>query len=356
VWIGIIILMIANKMLNQNIKISFIIPVYNAEKYLAQCVDSILNQSYSNLEVILVDDGSTDSSGSICDNYANQYSTVKTIHKKNGGVASTRNTGIKEASGDYIFFIDNDDWIDGKIMSGLVDIIKKTNVDVIINKYYIVGNNEISRGNEFIKEEFINNKSLRDVLTYFKESRINLMAPWEYVIKRSIIVDNNLFFNTDQNGVDDSCFTPILFCHCKSFYLNNEPIYYWRQRSDSQGSTHKKHEYILKMISVVTSLNNYLKSINEDYRKDYIYFSMYKNIFSVVGEYYNYSNEDKKFLSRWCHNNRILIKEASVRSGLFHRSSVFLFGIFWGPIISYNLAKFKGRFFMYIFKTTKNNS
>ena len=91
--------------------LSVIVPVYNVEAYLVKCVESILNQTYPNLEVILVDDGSPDGSGAICDTFADKDSRVKVIHKPNGGLSSARNAGLEEASGEYITFVDSDDWI-----------------------------------------------------------------------------------------------------------------------------------------------------------------------------------------------------------------------------------------------------
>ena len=98
--------------MEQDILISVIVPVYNAEKYLVRCVDSILNQTYSNLEVILVDDGAKDNSGAVCDMYAQKDERVRVVHKENGGLSSARNAGIDIASGDYLGFVDSDDWIE----------------------------------------------------------------------------------------------------------------------------------------------------------------------------------------------------------------------------------------------------
>lgn len=97
--------------MEQNYKISVVVPIYNVEAYLSRCVDSILNQTYSNLEVILVDDGATDGSGAICDSYAARDSRVQVIHKENGGLSSARNAGIDVATGDFLTFVDSDDWI-----------------------------------------------------------------------------------------------------------------------------------------------------------------------------------------------------------------------------------------------------
>lgn len=101
--------------------ISIIIPVYNAERYINKCIDSVLSQSYANWELLLIDDGSSDGSGKICDGYSKKDDRIKTIHKKNGGVSSARNLGIEQASGDFITFIDSDDWVESDYLQDFVD-------------------------------------------------------------------------------------------------------------------------------------------------------------------------------------------------------------------------------------------
>lgn len=97
--------------MNKDIKVSIIIPVYNVEKYLERCVNSVLKQTYKNVEIILVDDGSPDGSPGICDRYASEYNTVKVLHKANEGLGLTRNAGLRLATGDYVMFVDSDDYI-----------------------------------------------------------------------------------------------------------------------------------------------------------------------------------------------------------------------------------------------------
>src|SRR5699024_8688641 len=113
------------------LKISVIVPVYNAEKYLHRCIKSILDQTYKNLEIILVDDGSIDTSGKICDYYDHKDERIKVIHKENGGQSSARNTGLTIASGDYVSFVDSDDWIVEDIYEYCINLIKTTNCDVV---------------------------------------------------------------------------------------------------------------------------------------------------------------------------------------------------------------------------------
>lgn len=110
--------------------ISVVVPIYNVEKYLHRCVDSIINQTYKNLEIILVDDGSLDSCPKICDDYSKKDNRIKVIHKKNGGLSDARNAGMKIAKGEYISFVDSDDWIEHEMMERLYEVMVETNGDI----------------------------------------------------------------------------------------------------------------------------------------------------------------------------------------------------------------------------------
>ncbi len=124
--------------MNRENQISVIVPVYNVETYLARCVDSILAQTYQNLEVILVDDGATDSSGAICDDFAAKDSRVRVIHKANGGLSSARNAGLEAATGEYIAFVDSDDWIEPDAYAHLLHLMQKYQVQLACGGRYDV--------------------------------------------------------------------------------------------------------------------------------------------------------------------------------------------------------------------------
>ncbi len=124
--------------MNRDTKISVIVPVYNVEEYLARCVDSVLAQTYENLEVILVDDGATDTSGTICDDFAAKDSRVKVIHKENGGLSSARNTGLEAATGECIAFVDSDDWIEPDAYAHLLGLMEKHQVKLVCGGRYDV--------------------------------------------------------------------------------------------------------------------------------------------------------------------------------------------------------------------------
>ena len=119
----------------KNELVSVIVPVYNVEKYLVQCVDSILNQTYKNIEIILVDDGSTDSSGEICDRYAGSNNNIQCIHKKNQGLGMARNSGIEAASGEYIVFVDSDDYLGENHIANLYAGICSSEADTCIGGF-----------------------------------------------------------------------------------------------------------------------------------------------------------------------------------------------------------------------------
>ncbi len=124
--------------MQQDILVSVIVPVYNVEEYLERCVDSILAQSYNHLEVVLVDDGATDSSGRICDDYADRDSRVRVIHKENGGLSSARNAGIDMASGDYLEFVDSDDWIEPDAVETMLHLALEHRTELVTAGRYDV--------------------------------------------------------------------------------------------------------------------------------------------------------------------------------------------------------------------------
>ena len=127
--------------MNKNVKISIIVPVYKVEKYLDKCVNSIVGQTYKNLEIILVDDGSPDNCPAMCDEWAQKDSRIKVIHKKNGGLSSARNAGLDACTGDYIGFVDSDDWIEPDMYEYLLNIGMKNNADVSRCEFVIEAEN-----------------------------------------------------------------------------------------------------------------------------------------------------------------------------------------------------------------------
>ena len=161
--------------------ISVIIPVYNIEKLLSKCIESVISQTYSNIEIILIDDGSTDSSGNICDEYLSKDSRIKVFHKKNGVLSSARNYGIKESTGNYLFFLDSDDFVDSNIIKKLYKNLIDTNSNISISNRI----NYYDNGKKYVR--FYNGN---DVKIFNKMESLEEMNLYNYL---SIIILLNTF-------------------------------------------------------------------------------------------------------------------------------------------------------------------
>ncbi len=169
--------------------VSVIVPIYNSEKYLKRCVDSILSQTFSDFELLLVDDGSTDGSGSICDEYSAKDSRVRVFHKENGGVSSARNLGLDNARGEWITFVDSDDYLE---KSFLAELSEFEDVDFVIS-----GGRFINKGRNYAPQS-ISKMKVEDDLPFMDEQlmQIYLRTPWAKLYKHSIILQNNLRFDS----------------------------------------------------------------------------------------------------------------------------------------------------------------
>ncbi len=180
-------------------KISVIVPVYKVEKYLNKCVDSIINQTYKNLEIILVDDGSPDNCGKICDEYSKKDNRIKVIHKENGGLSSARNAGLEIATGDYIGFVDSDDWIEKSMYSDMLNCAVKNNADVVRCGFFRHENENIECVNG-TQMEYILDKEYR--LIELIDGGLLEGAAWNKLYKKYIFqdirYDETIFRNEDS--------------------------------------------------------------------------------------------------------------------------------------------------------------
>ena len=214
--------------------ISIIVPVYNVEKYLEECIDSILNQTYKNLEIILVDDGSTDNSGIICEDYAKIDSRIKVIHKKNGGLSDARNVGIDKALGEFIIFVDSDDYIDRSMCEILFAYANKYNVDIVsCNFKRVFEDNIIEFNTPLFKEKmkiFTSNKILEK---YFLTLAPEIFATWNKLYKKRLFfADERIRFPVNRLH-EDIATTYKLYAKSEKVILLNELLYNYRQRNDS---------------------------------------------------------------------------------------------------------------------------
>ena len=208
--------------------ISVIIPIYNVELYLAQCLDSVLNQSYKHIELILVNDGSTDSSPQICENYALNDSRIVVIHQENCGVSSARNYGTRLSSGDYIIYVDSDDYWRGEgNLLNIVQIINDTNADVVCFGAILQYNN----GTEIEPTESpkIIGRSKLDILSYLIKNAKFEVSAWSKVIKRDVIVENNIKFEIGLVSAEDIDWNFSIFMCAETLAIYDRPFYIYRQ-------------------------------------------------------------------------------------------------------------------------------
>lgn len=208
-------------------KISIIIPVYKVEAYLPQCIESVINQTYHNLEIILVDDGSPDKCGEICDQYAQRDERIHVIHKQNGGVARARNDGIEYASGDYISFIDSDDWIAENAYEILYQGLKQYDVDCAVGRCVTVvdKNGDLSprkNSDSPVKCETAS-EAMKHVL-------LNGSAVWNRLFKREVF--QHIRFPLDRVN-DDEVVALHAYAECKNIVFLNQDTYFYRIRQNS---------------------------------------------------------------------------------------------------------------------------
>lgn len=213
--------------------ISVIVPVYNVEKYLDRCIDSIVKQTYKNLEIILVDDGATDTCPEMCDLWKNKDDRIRVIHKENGGLSSARNEGLKHAKGEYVIFIDSDDWIENDFLEKLYEEAKLYNLDIVCGGYKtFFSDNHLEEKRR--KEELINLGVVkgRDFLLAQLESNDYRMEVWDDLYRRDFLLENNLFF---IEGVlhEDEEYTPRALLAAKRVKLVNVCGYMYRKRENS---------------------------------------------------------------------------------------------------------------------------
>lgn len=229
-----------------NIRISIIIPVYNAEKYLSETLDSILNQTFTDFEVIAVNDGSTDSSLDILKLYKNKDKRIRIIDKKNSGVSDARNTGIKNATGEYVCFVDADDILAQEYIEAMFDVVSKYGADMVVCRYvtfrksnqitYVHGNSDVNQV-----------KSVTDLL-----ERGLLTSAWNKLIKKEIIIKNNILYDTNMTFGEDLFFCWKVYLKSNLIYYLDKELYFYRLMNE--GATAKYHPELYE---------NYKRAFNE---------------------------------------------------------------------------------------------
>lgn len=249
--------------MNDN-KVSVIVPIYNVESYLKQCIDSIINQSYQNIEIILVDDGSTDNSGRIADEYSKKDKRIKVIHKYNEGVSSARNTGIEVATGEYICFSDADDYLMNDYVEYLLNLITQNDADVSLTKEMFTTFHKNQIEHDKI-EEYSAEKVTKEILIY------NIpIGVYCKMFKRSFLNKNNIRFISNIFIGEGFNFNTAAFQRANKVVVGNKKIYFYRRNNPTSATTkfsmnkwenalyaiqNIKNDLIIKSNDIITAWN-----------------------------------------------------------------------------------------------------
>ena len=233
--------------------ISVIVPVYNAEKYLVQCIESILDQTFSNFELLLIDDGSADGSAEICRSYQGKDKRVRLLQQENAGASAARNRGLEEAQGTYIMFVDSDDYIDSALLERAYDTIKETDADL-----YICGLSvEIFKKMEIVSQKKYVSKGkngyrTREILENFGEFFPDqyIYGPCHKLYHRKTIEENKVRFDNDLTIWEDFLFNQHILMGCETVYISDEALYHYRMEGEGSLS-HRSNPYYYKMTTFV---------------------------------------------------------------------------------------------------------
>lgn len=232
--------------MNNQPLLSVIIPVYNVEKYLAQCLDSVCNQTYSSLEILVIDDESPDNSGKIADEYAKKDSRIKVLHISNSGAAGARNRALDICNGEYIMFVDSDDWLEKSAIEVMMKNMLDNNCDMVLCQYYDEFTNK-SENHTFLEKSFICSD-----MTFIKD----MIKKWEYIINWNKIYKTsaiNAIRFVEGRCIDDEFFTYKAIMNMKSIYIGNEYLYHYRMRKSSvMGDRKKQNQRHIDQVDFVT--------------------------------------------------------------------------------------------------------
>jgi len=276
----------------KNPKISVIIPIYNTSKYLKYCIESVLNQDYKNVEVLLVNDGSTDNSGKICENYKDAHKRVKVIHQNNSGASTARNKGLDHATGDYIMFLDSDDfWVDS-CLGRIVDKLNKieTEIDVMFLKSAVIKDD--GSLTEFKGYEF-ENFNKRQLIEYISTQNKVAVSACLKVINKKVFLNKNLYFK-DSLLVEDIDWFFNLINIANKFTTFDGDFYCYRIRSDSASRT-PNEQRIRDYLYILNKWANYTKN-STDIDKHFLYYMIGYEYEILLSTFFDY---DKKVQNKY---------------------------------------------------------
>ena len=283
-------------------KISVIVPVYNVEAYLERCVESILQQTYAHFELILINDGSTDSSGQICDHLASQYENIKVYHIENSGVSNARNMGIQLATGSWVTFIDSDDFVTQDYLATLASAVEGENIGFVIAPLHHIKNGIVTDlpPHSGKTELWSTEETMKELLMTTRTS----FFPVAKLFKRDLLADEK--FNTNYHLAEDALFLTelLLKTRCSSVFID-KPIYYYDHREGS--ATTSVNQHVLDTIEVYKHIIAQVSQAFPDLKPElknrecWSYITVYDKIIFTSSEEYQ---KEKAELRTWIVQHR----------------------------------------------------
>lgn len=252
--------------LMKNDLVTVVVPVYNVEKYIIKCLNSLVNQTYENIEFIVVIDGSTDNCLSICQSFADKDSRIKIIVQENCGLSGARNTGLSLAKGKYICFVDSDDYVDAGYIEKMYLAITTSNADICCCDFWYVdeGNNKWIRKNKSSKI-FTKEEALTDIFTQSQDTEIMV---WNKLYKTSLFIDNDIRFDLGKTN-EDNFIMYKLYNNSNKIVFINDKLYYYLQRKDSiMGNTF--NEKRLDILEALEQTKQYFLHSSNTYEQELI--------------------------------------------------------------------------------------
>lgn len=242
-------------------KVSVIVPVYNSEKYLRRCIDSILSQTFDDFELLLIDDGSTDLSGKICDDYFRLDNRIKVFHKLNEGISLTRQFGVDHAYGDYIQFVDSDDWIESNMLELMYNQAVQDSSDIVGCNFWEINKD----GKKEIKTYYTTKEHfLRDVISGYWG------VVWKILVKKDLYKKNNICFPEKINGGEDYVVCVKLLTMADSVRCVDKPLYYYNRINPTSIISTPSKSKIYEQIGATKLVEQFLKDKNiiSDYTRE----------------------------------------------------------------------------------------
>lgn len=264
--------------------VSIIVPVYNSENSLARCVDSILNQTFKDFELILLDDGSTDTSGKICDSYSEKDERVHVVHKENSGVSDTRNHGIEIAEGKYLQFLDSDDWITPEATGLFVRTAEENRCDMVIADFYRVVGERVSTKGAIEQDGMMDRVSYAENMLQ-KPADFYYGVLWNKLFRREIIETYHLRMDSSVSWCEDFMFNLEYVRHIQSIYALKVPVYYYVKTKGSlvsQGMSVKKTIQMKR--TVFEYYNNFCKDVFDEEGYEKYKVQVYRFLIEAAGD------------------------------------------------------------------------